>query len=366
MTSWVLLATTFCETALIGGIALLYPRIVRRGLLFGVYVGEEVFESEAAKAVARGWDRTMLGAFVACNLLGLALSLVSSNPYAAVVPVHLMLLLFLVLYLRAHFRARLLAPTDPPAPDVARLAETLSPSALLPVLTIVLCVACGAFAIAYASAHYAQLPRMVPTHFSFSGEPDAWRPKSFFTVMLLPALVLVIGVFLGTMTWLTAHAKPALRRSAEEVSLGAQLRFRTATTRYLCGVSILAVGMLAVLSIESIRVGIGEADRLSPALGALGLLVAAYAVGGALYIALRYGQGGARLEKVRRDTPLTNGLADNRKWLLGMLYVNREDPSFLVERRFGIGYTVNFGNPKAVALVVGFVLLVVALAIFAR
>jgi uncharacterized membrane protein len=33
-----------------------------------------------------------------------------------------------------------------------------------------------------------------------------------------------------------------------------------------------------------------------------------------------------------------------------MFYVNRDDPSILVERRFGFGYTINFGNPKAVLL----------------
>lgn len=87
------------------------------------------------------------------------------------------------------------------------------------------------------------------------------------------------------------------------------------------------------------------------------------ALGGSVLIALRYGQGGARLEEAAADAPLTNGLADNRHWVLGMFYVNRDDPSILVERRFGIGYTVNLGNPKAVALFVGFVVLVLGLAL---
>jgi len=80
----------------------------------------------------------------------------------------------------------------------------------------------------------------------------------------------------------------------------------------------------------------------------------AYALGGVLYIAIRYGQGGARLEKARIDTPLTNGLADNRQWVLGVFYVNRDDPSILVERRFGFGYTINFGNWKALLLMAVF------------
>ena len=35
---------------------------------------------------------------------------------------------------------------------------------------------------------------------------------------------------------------------------------------------------------------------------------------------------------------------------LNMMYVNREDPSVMVENRFGFGYTINLGNWKAVVL----------------
>jgi len=74
---------------------------------------------------------------------------------------------------------------------------------------------------------------------------------------------------------------------------------------------------------------------------------------------LKYGQGGSRLERSAADAPLTDGLADNRFWVLGMFYVNRDDPSLFVERRFGLGYTINFGNPKAVMLMVGFLGIVI-------
>jgi uncharacterized membrane protein len=83
-----------------------------------------------------------------------------------------------------------------------------------------------------------------------------------------------------------------------------------------------------------------------------------YAVGGSLYLMFRYGQGGARLERGAGHAPLTDGLADNSRWVLGAFYVNRDDPSVFVEKRFGIGYTINFGNPKAVALLVLFLVAV--------
>ena len=34
----------------------------------------------------------------------------------------------------------------------------------------------------------------------------------------------------------------------------------------------------------------------------------------------------------------------NKFWKWGIFYVNREDPKLFVPKRYGIGYTLNFGN----------------------
>ena len=57
---------------------------------------------------------------------------------------------------------------------------------------------------------------------------------------------------------------------------------------------------------------------------------------------LRAGQGGARLFASR--PPVGDRTADDR-WLGGFIYINRADPALLVEKRMGIGWTLNFGNP---------------------
>lgn len=56
------------------------------------------------------------------------------------------------------------------------------------------------------------------------------------------------------------------------------------------------------------------------------------------------------------------GFDDDERWRLGLFYVNREDPSVVVPRRFGIGWAMNWGNPKSWGLAA---LLVAAIAAFA-
>ena len=354
MSANLLLVVMLAENVMVGGIYLLYPWIVRKGLLFGVYVGEEVFDSAAARSLTRRWYRAMAVTLALGVAVGAALVLAAASPLALVVPMTIQAVGFLGLYLWAYRQALRLAPAGPPPAAVAPLVATPSPSPLLPALAIAVGVACGAFAVAHAWTSYDALPASVPTHFGLSGEPDAWRPKSLPTVMLLPVMVLVLAVGLGGTAWLTANAKRGLRRFDKGASLAAQLRFRTAMSRFLCGVTLFTALMLTSLSISVIDVGLGRSGGLGSWQMALTGVLLVYAIGGTVYLAVRYGQGGSRLEGASAATPLTNGLADNRNWVLGMFYVNRNDPSILVERRFGLGYTPNFGNWKAVALLVAF------------
>jgi hypothetical protein len=63
---------------------------------------------------------------------------------------------------------------------------------------------------------------------------------------------------------------------------------------------------------------------------------------------------GARLEAGSAEAPLTGGLADNARWILGIWYVDHTDPSILVEARSGIGHTMNLGNRMAQVLLAAF------------
>ena len=359
-----LIVATLLEVLFVGGFMLLYPRIARRGLLFGVYVGESASESPQARAIRRGWDLGVL----ACVLAGLATAYLVYSlgppPAFAATPLFVLLLGGVVVYLWAYHHARGLTQPGPPPLAVAPLTPSAPTSSWLAVVTLTVGLVGGIVALAYTWRHYHALPALVPVHFGFSGAPDGWKPKTFASVMLLPLMTLVMGVGLGGLIYLVAHAKRGLRYPDEGRSLAAQLRFRGAVTVLLGGAALLVTVLLTFLSVFSVRIGLGLASKQPPVVPIAGGLLLAWALVGTLLIAVRFGQGGARLEQPT-GAPLTNGLADNRHWILGVFYVNRDDPSLLVERRFGLGYTINFGNPRAVAFLVLFFGAVLGLAIAA-
>jgi uncharacterized membrane protein len=73
------------------------------------------------------------------------------------------------------------------------------------------------------------------------------------------------------------------------------------------------------------------------------------------------GQGGSR-GLGRNDAGAIGDRTDDRHWVLGLLYCNRADPALVVEKRFGIGYSFNFGHPLAWALLA----LIVTIPLLAR
>jgi uncharacterized membrane protein len=352
----ILSGTAIAVMLMIACFYLLFPRIGRRGLLFGVYVGEEAGTGEPARRLNARWTRAIL-AWTVLAFVGYAIVSRERGPLAGYVTGLFGLLAgYFVEYLRSYRAARALAPELSPAPAVAFVTEAPRPVAAW--VALAFSVVAGLVAVGYTAIHRGELGPQVPMHFDIAGRPDAWRPSSFGSVWMLPWMTLMLGTTLSGIALLTAHAKRAVRRDGGR-SLAAQQRFRAATSTLLAASAFLTAGLLAVTSIGAVRVATGRSDTLPPVVPVLSILLAGVAVAGTAFLGLRFGQGGARLE-AGEPAPLTNGIADNSRWALGLFYFDPQDPSIFVEKRFGLGYTLNFGNWKAVAGLVLFLLLLLA------
>ena len=44
---------------------------------------------------------------------------------------------------------------------------------------------------------------------------------------------------------------------------------------------------------------------------------------------------------------------DDRYWYGGFFYSNPDDPALFVEKRYGLGWTLNFGHPQAKLVLIG-------------
>ncbi|MGZ6143005.1 MAG: DUF5808 domain-containing protein [Myxococcales bacterium] len=176
--------------------------------------------------------------------------------------------------------------------------------------------------------HFDELPARIPIHWNWRGDADSWVPRT----PVGAALPLIFGVALVTMLLLM---QAGMRRAAPRGPMRKPSLWIVLVAEYF--VALLCCGVLAA-SATSGRL-------LWPVLvgafaGVLVLLVVTVLV----------------VRGVPRE-PLRNPGA----WKAGLFYVDREDPALFVPKRYGVGYTFNFGNPWA--LLFTFVTLVVPLLI---
>jgi uncharacterized membrane protein len=185
--------------------------------------------------------------------------------------------------------------------------------------------------------------------------------KSAVTVLVVAGQLYFTTVYSGLML-IVHRSRPDIEAADPAASTLRYRRFLAATTR-----ALLTMAALADLGLLLVALRVWQVDRLSGigrALPALPFAVGLLLLGA---VAARAGQGGSRLNGNVRGLALGTGTDrdDDRFWKAGLLYVNRDDPAIVVGARFGVGWTLNFGNRVAWLMIAGTVAAWAGLAVIA-
>jgi len=215
--------------------------------------------------------------------------------------------------------------------------------------------------ILYTFMKYPDMPDLIPTHWGPSGQPDAFSEKTYFRVISLPVILLVMqGMFLMMsegMRFSGAKINPANKKT----SVVQQLAFRKYSSWFALFITISVTLLLGYLHLQTIHPEISSSWIMFSL--PLVFLVSTF-IGVAIYT-IKVGQNGSRIKVNGESVRLENAIAavnDDKYWKGGMFYMNKDDPSILVEKRFGVGWTLNFAKPLSwiVFLVPLFIILAIA------
>ncbi|HEY7984847.1 MAG TPA: DUF5808 domain-containing protein [Ktedonobacterales bacterium] len=341
--------------------ALAMPSLTRRDVLFGVTVAPGARATTAGRGIVLRYRAgVVLLCVVVLGAWGASYALAPDawlrSPWLSLGTVALEVLVA-VPFVFAHYAARALAVTPPVAPATPPPGPSaeLRPrhySDYLPWIWEVLPIAVIAATVAYLAPHYADAPAIIATHFDLAGNPNRFAPKSIGSYFALVWVQLFIEVILTGSTVLVVGAK-AIPGAADEL-------FRKLWIRRLYAIKVLVLALLG--SLAMITAGATAATR-RPAYITVAVVFSFVVIilFTTMALALRTGQGGARLGAPNETA--TDRTSD-RHWTLGVIYINRDDPAILVEQRFGVGWTLNFGNPRALlvlgtllALTAGFIIM---------
>lgn len=189
--------------------------------------------------------------------------------------------------------------------------------------------------------HYDSMPERVPMHYDFAGNVTSTAPKSVGMLLFAPGIELFMALMLSFAYWGIAKARRQIDASNPEQSLEQSRRFTMAWSAFIVILGVVLMAMFTCMQLSFVGL-------LPPsAVGWIaGIPIVLIFVGTAI-MTIRYGQGGSRVRVRAAGVAKIIDRDDDRHWKLGQFYVNRDDPSLFVEKRFGIGFTLNFGRPAA-------------------
>jgi uncharacterized membrane protein len=189
----------------------------------------------------------------------------------------------------------------------------------------------GPFAILLVTAVYLwvrrdQIPDRFPVHWGIDGIPNGWStrtPQGVYGPLLFGA-ALVIGIALLSYAISYSARRPPSARGGPGNGVFAHRIFVV-----LLGVEFFVVAVLSMVALLPFTGNPGVAPIVI-----LGLAVLAAAI----FLSRWLSRGRALSQH------LPGGRTPDACWRLGMFYFNPDDPALFVEKRIGIGYTVNFAH----------------------
>lgn len=313
------------------------PVLSRRDVFFAVTVPQGFREQPVARRALLRYRTIVLGGSIVA--LAAASVLARSSPRLAPVAVVVQPIVATLAWILAHRSIQPYA-TTPTAPRVASLTprDTSYPGGIIAIIGPYLILGTAALLL---YVNWDAIPDRFPTHWNGSGTPDRWTTKSVRSVFGIIPFGLALVAAMQIQTWLL------LRRTRQVAATGemadAEWRFKRRTAQYGVLSSFLAATLVSYFGTRSLASADGSMGWGLWVL--LGTIVALSLGFTAWYMYV--GQGGQRRVPADAQGQGRGDASPDAAWKAGILYFNPDDPAIFVEKRMGLGWTMNFGNKWA-------------------
>lgn len=205
--------------------------------------------------------------------------------------------------------------------------------------------------------NYQNIPDKLVTQWDFNMNPTTITEKTWGSVMMIPAMQVFITIVMAISNQAYLSAKQQIDGKNPTASSTKSKKFRRQSSLLNLVISILT--QLLFVAIQLVTVF----ESISPkVVMILSLVFTILIIGLVLWFSLYYGQSGDRLKTIEineEEAPKGNIVTgdDDENWKLGMFYFNKQDPSFWVEKRMGVGMTFNLAKWQSWAFLIAVIVL---------
>lgn len=358
---------------LIGCMSAFMPYISRKSSQFGVSLPETIQNGEEVKKAQKInlWMNLILTILFTVPLLVLALNtdkeeaLIQSSIYFAAAIALLFLLsglIFLMLRKKMKTLKSALPQTAQLGPEeivvdtAYREKLSVMPTKILVSSNLLIIV----FTILITWLNRETIPDVFPVNWSSENQPAVFVEKSFRTVLAIPFLQICFLLIFLIVNRAIQTAKQQLNVKKPEVSAVKNRAYRNAWSKFSVVLSILMQLLMTMTHFTSVFLSDwGITWLIASSMGFI-----AFVFGYIIVLSIKYGQGGERYNLPGKNLSADDGVGeteylgqDDERWKLGAFYFNPDDPSIWIEKRYGIGITVNFGRWESWTVIIGMLFL---------
>ncbi|MEQ6357052.1 DUF1648 domain-containing protein [Lysinibacillus sp. M3] len=191
--------------------------------------------------------------------------------------------------------------------------------------------------ITFTYMNYNSIPDVFATHWNAAGEVDGWTEKTWISVIVMPLILLGIQISVFIMSFGMKSAKIQLSAQAKEASANRELAQRKYGSWYLAAMNHNMTILLVVLHYTTVILK----NQTVPYFFPLFIVFMIVTLGGLILFTWKLSKSNERFGDLHTNE---TAAADDRYWKWGIVYINKNDPSLLVQKKYGVGWTVNMAN----------------------
>lgn len=346
-TVWLLLATILLPVSFM---LIAMPFLTRRTESFGISITEEVYGHHDVRRMRKQYAiiLTLINLLIAVVVFSfLQLGNAQEMTTGMLIYVMGMLATGFILYLRYHYlmkRMKRERNWENPTIQTAVIhtsfrQQKLAASNYWFIVHLLFTLATLAVVLLF----YDRFPEMLAMQYDFAGQVTRSVAKSYSALLWPVGLQMMMIALFMLINYSIVISKQQIDAADPKGSMQRNVIFRYSWSVFLVITSFLVIVMISLMSISNLL-------RFSPnVMLILVTVMVAFIIGGAIWLSVRLGQGGSRIRHASGGPGgVGSGPSDNDKhWKLGVIYFNPSDPALFLEKRFGVGWTINMGRPLA-------------------
>lgn len=343
-------------------LGLIYPKISRKEIIFGVKIPLEQLGEVEVKKILKNYYKKYLEICGSYYLIFIITLIIKTNNLVINLGFIIQFCIMIVLYIVSHNeikklknknrwnkRKREVVIVDT---DFRKCKTRILPSIawfLIPIIIIIINIIVG-FSV------FESLPLFIPSFWNVQGEIQGALLKTYKVIFIIPIIQLFITIFMIITFKIIGWSKQQLSIENPEIS-----REKNRLFRYRWGVFIIVNNIIFVILntiinfqlLQIVNVNYRILILLNPVITVIFLLEI-------LFMFFWTGQGGSRINlkasNERKDKFVDRD--EDRYWKLGLIYFNPDDAALFVEKRFGFGWGLNFGKISSYIFIIVIIVLV--------